>query len=475
MKQSGILLHITSLSTQYGIGDLGPAAYRFADYLAKQGHHIWQILPLNVCGYKDSPYNPISAFAFNPLLISPELLCRDGLIPQSMLYQIETNSTVDYTEVARRKQPLLRLAAQNYLKKHDIAQYIEANAWHLKPYLCYLYLSDFHDNERWYEWPEEHRRYSDELFEKCQQTTLVLEAAAIQAIFEDQMRRLREHLSGLGIKLFGDLPLYLSYESAELWAHQELFDLDHKGRRLSVAGVPPDAFSESGQLWGNPIYKWDLLREQGFELFIRRFRHVLKYLDLLRLDHFIGYVNFWRVPCIDLKVPESAANGSWVKAQPDDFFDTIVETFGIDRFIAEDLGILNDDVCSIRDTLGLPGMIVLHFCFEESVPDVHSFPSDRIIYTGTHDNNTSRGWWNALESESLSKKHLEEYCRIYLPEYGPPTTDNIAQIMIEIARLSGCERMIIPMQDLLNLDESARMNLPGTALGNWKWRMTQEP
>lgn len=473
MKQSGILLHISSLCTDYGIGDLGPEAYRFAHYLSQEGHKFWQILPLNHCGYGNSPYNPISAFAWNPYLISPELLVLDNLLEADELKTLAHNEMVDYNEMKKLKRPLLKKAACRYLESHDIDQYIEDNAWHLKPYLCFLKLKELNGTGKWYEWPLTQRSYSPELYLQYAQDPFVRQAAALQAIFEDQFARLKRVLLQEGIQLIGDVPLYLSYESAEVWAQQELFDLDEKGDRLSVAGVPPDAFSTSGQLWGNPIYRWDQLSNHGFELFVRRFSHILKFIDFLRLDHFIGYVNYWKVPCQDGKTPQTAQAGSWVRALPEAFFARIKEEFGSHRFIAEDLGILNQDVCQIRDSLGLPGMIILQFCFEESVPDVQNFPADRFIYTGTHDNNTTLGWWNELSLKSASRLNLSAFCKRFLPEHDLPGEDNVHQILIDIAQLSACEKMIFPMQDVLGLGVDARMNIPGTALGNWQWRMSR--
>ncbi len=471
MKQSGVLLHISSLCTDYGIGDLGPGAYRFAEYLAEHDHSFWQILPLNHCGYGNSPYNPISAFAWNPYLISPELLVLDNLLEKEALKTLPKSQMVDYEQVIKLKQPMLQAAAQKYLESNDIDAYIEANAWHLKPYLCFLKLKDLNSNGKWYTWPSGQRTYSETLYQEHADDQDLRVAAALQAIFEDQFSRLKSVLLSQGIQLIGDIPLYLSYESAEVWAHQELFDLDDKGRRLSVAGVPPDAFAAAGQLWGNPIYLWERLQASGFELFVRRFGHILQYIDLLRLDHFIGYVNFWKVPCPAAEISDSAETGSWVRALPEAFFTRISEQFGTERFIAEDLGILNQDVCQIRDSLGLPGMIILQFCFEESVPEVQYFPADRFIYTGTHDNHTTLGWWKDLPPNSPSRLNLSVFCKRFLPQYDLPNESNVNEIMIEVAQLSACQRMIFPLQDILGLDDDARMNMPGTALGNWQWRM----
>lgn len=475
MKKSGILLHISSLATEYGIGDLGPAAYRFADYLKNNAHSYWQVLPLNHCGYGNSPYNPISAFAFDKFLISPELLFAEGYLSEQELSdaKLPAGNMIDVQAVIKSKGKVLELAAERMLQDTDIDQYIEANAWHLKPYLAFCIISEVQQSSEWYLWPKPYRQYSDELFLKLGQDykDRLRILAMLQKVCEDQLTRLKSYLSQSGIALFGDIPIYLSYESAEVWAHQELFELDQDGRRLSVAGVPPDAFSVTGQLWGNPIYRWDRMQENGFELFVRRFAHILKYIDLIRLDHFIGYVNYWKVPCPEARMPENAEGGSWVRACPEAFFDTILSHFPLEAFIAEDLGILNEDVCRIRDSYGFPGMIILQFCFEDSVPEVQSYPSERFIYTGTHDNQTTRGWWESLPENSPSRLNLAVFCKRFLPQCGLPNADNVHQILIEIARISACERYIVPMQDVLGLDDDARMNIPGTALGNWQWRL----
>ncbi|MDD4033853.1 MAG: 4-alpha-glucanotransferase [Candidatus Cloacimonetes bacterium] len=476
MKRSGILLHISSLPGAYGIGDLGPSAYDFADFLQSKGYNLWQILPLNHCGYGNSPYNPISAFAFNRYLISPELLAAQGYLSKDELKesQLPNTDSLDFETVLKVKGRLLDLAASRMLSDVSIDQYIEANQWHLKPYLAYCVLSRLQNTPSWYNWSEGLRHYSEAMFDRlyAEHMPEMQQIAVQQMIFEDQLGKLKKKLLQNNISLIGDLPLYLSYESSEVWAHQEWFDLDEAGNRLSVAGVPPDAFSESGQLWGNPIYKWELIQESCFELFLRRFEIILKYFDLLRLDHFIGYVNYWKINCPNAKLPESAINGAWVRACPEAFFDAVLTRFSKEVFIAEDLGILNQDVCQVRDSIGFPGMIILQFCFEESVPDVPNFPPERFIYTGTHDNCTTRGWWNALPENSPSRLNMAIFCKRYLPDIGLPNEENIHLIMAEIARISGCQQYIIPMQDILGLDEDARMNIPGTALGNWQWRMT---
>lgn len=472
MKESGIVLHISSLNTEYGIGDFGPEAYRFADYLAINGHKYWQILPLNHPGYGNSPYNPLSAFAGNPYLISPQLLLDEGLLKRSELKTLSSDSQiVDYAKVCQLKDELLHKAAKRYLEQHDIAGFYSEHKDFLEPYISFMLLSERFGSNEWYHWPKEYRRYNPEIYKKFHNTDKAKEIISIQAIFDEQLSRLCTYVESKGLRFLGDVPIYLSYESAEVWAYQELFDLDDDGRRQSLAGVPPDAFSETGQLWGNPIYLWERMQKDGFSLFIRRFAHIFRYVHLLRLDHFIGYVNYWRIPCEKGLVPETAAGGAWVDALPAEFFARLRDHFSMDSFIAEDLGILNDKVCHYRDSLGLEGMIILQFCFDDGVQDIGAFPQNKLIYTGTHDNNTTRGWWNSLKKDSPTCQNIIDYCKSYHPQLLPINAENIANVMIEIAFKSGCDKVLIPMQDLLSLDERARMNTPGTPMGNWQWRM----
>lgn len=472
-QEKGVLLHISSLPGDFGIGDLGPSAYEFCDYLAAEGFQYWQILPLNHPGYGNSPYNPISAFALNPYLISPELLLQDGLITPEELEaaRLPRSNQVQFESVYIRKDKLLNQAAKRYLTKHDIGKFIQQNSKYLKPYLCFLNLAHIYGDNSWIDWDADHRTYSEALYELLRE--LYHERmdiiAAQQAIVNDQIQRLRKYMDELGIKLIGDIPLYLSYQSSEVWTHHELFDLQANGKRNSVAGVPPDAFSETGQLWGNPIYRWDRMKDTGFELFMDRIRSVLGYISVLRLDHFIGYVNYWKVDasCDD------ATKGVWTDAEPEAFFQRLLSEFPGERFIAEDLGILNPKVTGYRDQHGLPGMIILQFCFEESVPIVENYPVNCVIYTGTHDNPTCVEWWNELESDSPSKLNLAQYLKDHPEVCGGEEAgaSNISEIMMRIIQKAPCKLAIFTMQDLLGLGDTARMNIPGTALGNWQWRM----
>lgn len=491
MKQKGILLHISSLPGDYGIGDFGPGALEFAALIKDQGYSIWQILPLNHPGHGNSPYNPISAFALNPLLVSPELLFEAGLIDITALEsaRMPASGRIHFDEVNRIKTRLLEQAANTYLKRHDIAAFIQENAGWLKPYIAFVILDHLYDSQHWSSWPDQHRNYSESLWQHLQKDFAhqMHTQAAIQAILQEQLSAFSEGLKNLGIQLWGDMPIYLSYHSAELWAHPELFYLDERGLRQRVAGVPPDAFSEEGQLWGNPIYRWDEKRDEVFRLFEQRIGANLDYVQRLRLDHFIGYVNHWSIDCPpdpttgEPQMPTSAKAGSWLPTPGEQLFEMLLRKYPAERFIAEDLGILTPEVCEVRDRLGFQGMIILQFCWQDGHPDVEQFPADRIIYTGTHDNPTTRQWFEELDADSQEYIHFNEYMQHRrtdprfenLMEEGPNAA-NAAALMMQVAINSGCETCIFPMQDLLNLGAEARMNIPGTPLGNWEWRIEWE-
>lgn len=496
-KRKGVLLHFSSLPGDFGIGDFGPNSIAFAGFLVEQGYSIWQVLPLNHRGYGNSPYNPISAFALDPLLISPERLYEDGLIEAKDMEKARLSAydRVLFEQVYRAKGKLNQIAAQSYLSRHDISGFIEDNAFWIKPYIAFLTLDKLYGDIHWSSWQAHHRTYSEALWKELLSgfEPSMLAHAAVQAILRDQLHDLKSELNKQGIELWGDMPIYLSYHSAEVWAHPELFQLDHDGRRLQVAGVPPDAFSEDGQLWGNPIYRWHDKTSEVFELFERRSEDALSYLNRMRLDHFIGYVNYWSVSCPVSEdqipqMPEHAREGSWIPAPAEQLFARLTDRFGAYPFIAEDLGILTEEVCRVRERFGFPGMIVLQFCWHDSVPRVEDYPADRVIYTGTHDNQTTRQWFEELDPESNEYRHFISFVAAMEHQsssFGVAgnkepilnNTDTIvnvatsASIMMEIALQSGCQICIFPMQDILGLGAQARMNIPGTPLGNWEWRM----
>ncbi len=476
MKERGILLHISSLPSKYGIGDIGPSACEFVDWLARNGYKYWQLLPLNYCGYGNSPYNPLSSFAAFPYLISPELLYEQNLITKQELEAAELpdSNQITYEAVYRAKDVLFSSAIETYLAKNDIEEFISSEASWLKPFMAFITLVELYQNSAWYRWDASHKSYSEELYQDLYRnyTRRMKSAAALQAIFSVQYTALLTYIKNAGISLIGDIPLYVAFESADVWANQSLFSLDHIGDRIMVAGVPPDAFSEEGQLWGNPVYLWDRMAKDDYHWFKARIAKALTYYDYLRLDHFIGYVNYWEIPAAE----QTAIRGRWVKARPEEFFASLVQHCGADRFIAEDLGILSHEVCHIRDSLGFPGMIILQFCFDEKVPDIAAFPADKLIYPGTHDNHTTRGWYeNYVLANPDTRKHLTQYLiqNGYIDDPSELNADNIASFLIQIACTSPCITAIIPMQDVLGLDDTARTNIPGTALGNWQWRMDE--
>lgn len=474
MKQRGILCHISSLPGRYGIGDLGPSAYRFADWLKEQKQSIWQMLPLSYCGYGNSPYNPISSFAKSPWLISPELLFEAALIDETELQNADIGfgHKVDFEAVYKAKEKLFEAVVPRYLSKRDIHPYIDKEASWIKPLMAFLCLAKVYGNTAWFGWDQQHREYSDDLYQELmsQYGDTMIQVAVLQEIADTQCTALKDYINDLGIKIFGDIPLYVSYESADVWANPQFFSVDNQGQRIMVAGVPPDAFSDEGQLWGNPVYNWDTLSEDGFAWFISRMGKSLEHFDLLRLDHFIGYVNYWQVPA----ECENAIKGSWIDAPATEFFDALFAQYPSKRFIAEDLGILTEKVCEVRDKYSLPGMIILQFCFDERVPNTLGFPPDKVIYTGTHDNQCSVGWFESyINTHPIAYRHLKEYMQVHdlLDFDSDLDAALVCKALIYSAYNSPCELAIIPIQDVLGLNDEHRMNIPGTPTGNWEFRI----
>lgn len=473
-QERGILLHFSSLATPFGIGDLGSSAYQFADYLHQHQQRYWQVLPLNYCGYGNSPYNPLSSFAAFPYLISPELLYQKGWLSKAELQAayLPEASIVDYEAVYCNKDQLFAAAIPRYLAERDITIFIDSHSQDLKPFMAFITLMQLYNNSAWYLWNPEHKQYSDHLYLDLMQKypQMMQYAAALQAIFWEQFGELKQYLKEKNIALIGDMPLYVAYESADVWANQQYFALDDNGNRTLVAGVPPDAFSSDGQLWGNPVYNWQKLQSDSYHWFNRRIGNALKYYDHLRLDHFIGFVNYWEIEAAE----ETAINGKWVQAPAEDYFDQLIQIYPKESFIAEDLGILTQQVCEIRDKYSFPGMIILQFCFDERIPDIAAFPADKIIYTGTHDNDTSLGWYeNYICQHPQSREHLLAYLlqNAYIQSAEDLSAKNISHLLIRIGYDSPCRIVIVPMQDILSLDTAARMNIPGTATGNWTWKM----
>ena len=473
-RRSGILLHITSLPSPYGIGDLGPGAYRFADFLADAGQSIWQILPLNptssVSG--NSPYSSFSAFAGNPLLISPERLLEEGyLVPGDFENPpLFSEGKVDYETASTHKRALLQKAfarfAQGNQEVFKFGGFCRENAYWLDDYALFVALKEHFDRIVWSAWqPEIRQRTGGALQEWREQLAdRMLAEKFFQYLFFEQWSAIRSYCNQRNIQIIGDLPIYVSYDSVDVWANPMLFQLDEEQRPMFVAGVPPDYFSATGQLWGNPVYRWEVLKESGYRWWIQRFEHNLQLFDAIRLDHFRGFVAYWTIPGSET----TAINGKWESAPAHDFFTTLLKRFSYLPIIAEDLGVITPDVRELMTCFGFPGMKVLQFAFGEDLPAnpyaPHNHTRNALVYTGTHDNNTTRGWFEK-ELDEAGKKRLFYYLGKDVAGAEVPWE------LIRLAMMSVCSTAILPMQDILAFGEEARLNVPSVALGNWDWRL----
>jgi len=476
-RGSGILLHITSLPSPFGIGDLGPWAYRFADFLCDHKQSYWQMLPLNptdmACG--NSPYSSFSAFAGNIFLISPELLVEQELLSPGDVAGLPSfrSDHVDYAAVTAYKKKLLNHAFENFKRHRQEQEFcaefcVQNRAW-LDDVALFAVIKNHSEGKAWSAWPEELRdRKSDCLAEISRSFPEDIQREKfLQYLFFRQWHSLKNYCLQKGLKLIGDMPIYVNYDSADVWTHNDIFKLDENKQPLSVAGVPPDYFSATGQLWGNPVYRWDVLQKQGYCWWIRRIAHNLNLFDLLRIDHFRGFVAFWEVPAAE----ENAVNGHWQKVPAVDFFHALKNAFPSVTFIAEDLGLITDDVKKIIGRFSFPGMRVLLFAFGEEMPAhpylPHNYVANCIAYTGTHDNNTARGWF---ENEASP----EDKAR--LSRYAGKDVDGakVHEELIRLAMMSVANTVIFPLQDVLGLGQEAQMNRPSTATGNWQWRFLPE-
>src|SRR5210317_214281 len=471
-RSSGILLHPTSLSGPFKIGALGKEARLFIDFLTKAGQSVWQILPLGPTGYGHSPYNALSAFAGNPVLIDLQQLVDCGELECSHLDQaIKESMVLDFGQVHEVKNDLLLEAGRNFFKacegsRRDAFETfcIEQSDW-LNDFSLFMALREKFSGQAWFEWPEDLRTrqrqtleaYRTELSQRC------LLHKYQQFVFAEQWTALKDYANGKGIKIFGDIPIFVAYDSVDVWANQHLFQLDDKGRALAVAGVPPDYFSKTGQRWGNPLYRWDRLADDEFHWWQRRFEHQLKCSDLVRVDHFRGFQACWSIPAIET----TAVNGHWEEVPGRELFTKLFSPSHDLPIIAEDLGIITPEVEKLRDDFGLPGMKILQFAFD-SGPDNPYLPENHVansvVYTGTHDNNTTLGWWRGLSKEQKD---------LILMELGTNQPD-MPWDMIRLAMSSIAALCVIPCQDVLGLDKSARFNIPGRAAGNWQWQLTRD-
>jgi 4-alpha-glucanotransferase len=468
-RASGILLHPTSLPSRGGIGDLGPAAYDFVEFLAAARQGLWQVLPLGPPGKGNSPYSATSAFAGNPLLISLERLADRGWIERERLESLpEGISSIDYGQARGAKLPLLRDAARNFLaqsrpQEHErFRRFCEENAAWLDDFVLFDVLRQLYRTENWNRWPRDLARRQPEALESARRG-LAREldvARVIQFAFFEQWRALHRRCAELGIKVIGDVAIFVSYDSADVWTHPDLFHLDEELEPYVVAGVPPDAFSDTGQRWGNPLYRWDVLKSRGYDWWVDRMRGALANCDILRLDHFLGFEHYWEIPATE----PTAVHGRWVEGPRDDLFHTLRQALGKLPIIAEDLGLVTEEVRALRQRLGLPGMRILQFGFGNRGAHVylpHQFERNTVVYTGTHDNDTILGWWRSCATE-------EERC--HASAYLGHDPEGMNWAFIRAAQASIADLCVVPLQDVLGLGSEARMNVPSRPDGNWTWR-----
>jgi 4-alpha-glucanotransferase len=468
MRSAGILLHPTSLPSRGGIGDFGPEAYAFLDFLAEAKQGLWQILPLSPPGLGNSPYSAISAFAGNPLLVSLERLAKRGWLANDRLKKLPANNgRIDFDEVKAAKLPLLREAAQKFLEagngdRRGFEDFKRENAWWLDDFVLFEVMRDVYKGATWNTWPKELARRQPEGLHKFgveYQRQLEVERA-VQFAFFEQWRALRRYCEQRGIKIIGDVAIFVNFDSAEVWRHPELFYLDQNLQPTVVAGVPPDAFSATGQRWGNPLYHWDVCKTRNYDWWVQRMSWALKTCDIVRLDHFRGFESYWSIPASE----PTAVKGQWVKGPGDDLFHALRTRLGDLPFIAEDLGLITEEVHALRERLGIPGMKVLQFGFDNPGAHIylpHNFEPNCVVYTGTHDNDTTVGWWKSAATDQEKR-----FATAYIGE----AKDGIHWALIRAAYASVANLAVAPLQDILGLDSDSRMNTPSRSDGNWGWR-----
>ena len=478
-RLSGVLLHPTSLPGRFGLGDLGNEAYRFIDFLAASQQSLWQILPLGPTGYGDSPYQCFSAFAGNTLLISPDRLVDLGLLDKKDLRGVPNFPVekIDFGWVIPYKTALLEKAYANFKQSTDSslgAEFLafaqEAAAW-LDDYALFRALKDAHQGVAWNKWKPQLALREASAINRARETLhYKIEAQRFfQFLFFKQWRALKNYCHTKGLKIIGDVPIFIAYDSADVWTNPGEFKLDEKGRPLVVAGVPPDYFSKTGQLWGNPIYNWDKMRATKFAWWIKRLRATFTTIDLVRIDHFRGFAATWEVPARD----KTAKNGRWVEVPGKELFTSLKNVLGELPIIAEDLGVITPDVEALRDGFNFPGMRIFQFAFRDrnNIDLPHNYIPHTVAYTGTHDNDTAVGWFNSRAGQGSTRSAEQiamekRFCMDYLNTQGREIHwDFIRAVLASVA-----DTAIIPMQDILGLGSAARMNLPASQQGNWQWR-----
>lgn len=465
-RKSGILLHPTSLPGPGGIGSLGEECRAFIDFLENAGQSLWQVLPLGPTAYGNSPYSCYSAFAGNPLLVDPTALVREGDLKGADVVSDTPSARIDFQSVEKLMAKALKKGAAHFFesgemtRKEEFWHFCDTTPW-LHDYALFMALKEHYKGKSWNAWPKAIARRGAEALEEfsVRLGPAIGEQKYIQWQFFRQWRRIKEYANARGVKIVGDIPIFVAYDSADVWANPHLFHLDEKGQPTVVAGVPPDYFSKTGQLWGNPLYNWEELASRGYAWWVERFRSSFALYDIVRVDHFRGFEAYWEVPAKE----KTAINGRWVKGPGGALFAALKGAFGTLPIIAEDLGVITPEVETLRDSFGFPGMKILQFAFD-SGPDnpylPHNYVHNCVVYTGTHDNDTTAGWFHSLDAKQ--RKNVLNYT-------GSSGRD-VSWEIIRIALASVADTAILPLQDVMALDGSARMNLPGTALGNWSWR-----
>lgn len=477
-RQSGVLLHITSLPTRFGIGDLGPTALAFGEFLVQAGQSRWQMLPLSPTDSSlgNSPYSSFSAFAGNPLLISPEALHEDGLLSLAEVedFALPEKKRVDFAAVERAKPAMLRSIFDRLMPgtwggvedDPGFAAFREENYTWLADYALFMALKGHFGGAPWTDWPEDVRARREEALRAygVELHREIVFHMFCQWLFFRQWGRLKWRLAQFDVELVGDVPIYVTHDSSDVWANQGLFKLDRAGRPTAVAGVPPDYFSATGQRWGNPVFDWRVHQDNGFGWWISRMRHSFGLYDVVRLDHFRGFAAYWEIPADE----KTAVNGAWVPAPGAELLHALRQAHGHLPIIAEDLGIITDEVRALKEGFGLPGMKILQFAFGPHTPESpdapHNHEKNCVVYTGTHDNNTTRGWFAAEAGPEL-KRLLARYLGRSVG------VDTITRELMRVALSSPADCAMFPAQDLLDLDGGHRMNTPGVAAGNWGWRL----
>lgn len=478
-RLSGLLLHVTSLPGRHGIGDLGPAAYRFVDFLDRAEQRVWQVLPLVPLGFGYSPYSSPSTFAGNPLLVSPERLIDAELLTRSDLEEESSFSKerVEYDRVVPFRRRLLERAFERFergngrIDEGAFEAFRDRERDWLDDYALFATLKNVHDGAPWPEWPDPlSHRHPDALEEaRGRYRRDVRMRSFWQFLFHRQWQALHAYCREREIRIFGDLPIYVAHDSADVWSRQDLFRLDEDGRAEAVAGVPPDYFSETGQRWGNPLYRWDRMTENGYRWWTRRFARTLQLVDVLRIDHFRGFESYWEIPAEE----ETAVDGRWREGPRAALFDAVRAELDRLPVIAEDLGLITPEVTDLMDELGFPGMAVVQFGFGDGPSSTHMphhYPPDKVAYTGTHDNDTIVGWWASLAERQNGRSETRSYVRDYL-DLTEREEERLHWRIIRLVMGSSARWSIFPVQDVLGLGSEARMNTPGDGTDNWRWRL----